>query len=171
MFCISLPFVMLAAITATTSAVPETACVSFNGKSTYAVIENAHPLNLKTFTVSAWVKPQRVDRPQIFVSRGSSAEQFTLYLYQKQVRMLIENRPGKYLHADAPLPKAGQWTHYAGTYDGEQIKLYVDGKPEAAVKAPGQMPPSEAPLFWADWGSTTATWPAAWKMFASTLWP
>ena len=119
----------------------------FNGESTYAVSENAQPLNLKAFTISAWVTLQRVDRLQIFVSRGGSTEQFTLYLYQQWVRMLVENRPGKYLHADAPLPQAGQWTHYAGTYDGQQITLYVNGKLAAAVKAPGEMPPSEAPLF------------------------
>lgn len=135
------------AIASVASASPQTAGVSFDGATTYAIVEQPASLKLKTFTVSTWVKPRRVDRPQIFVSRGASAEQFTLYLYQSRVRMLVENQPGKYQHADAPLPKAGEWVHYAGTYDGEQIKLFVDGKFEATVKASGEMPASDAPLF------------------------
>jgi hypothetical protein len=149
----TLPLFLIAAMVSTTAAVPQTTGVPFDGTATYATVENAASFKLKTFTVSAWVKPCRVDRPQIFVSRGDSGEQFTLYLYQKRIRMLVENQSGKYQHADAPLPKVGRWVHYAGTFSGQQIKLYVDGKLEASAKAPGTIPPSDAALFLGGLGS------------------
>ena len=126
---------------------PPTDGVAFNGATSFAVVENARPLDLKAFSVSAWVKLQQGSGSQIFVSRGAPSEQFTLYLHNGRVRMLVENRPGKYTHANVAAPKSGVWAHYAGTYDGRSIALYVDGKPAAQVDSPGAMPPSTAPLY------------------------
>ncbi len=121
--------------------------VPFNGHCSYAVVEDGKAFDLDTFTLAAWVKRRNVDHPEVFLGRGEPGELFTLYVFHGKVRMLVQNKPDSYLHADGPVPKSGKWTHYAGTYDGKNIKLYVDGKLSSTVKAPGRMPKSAAPLF------------------------
>ena len=111
--------------------------VTFDGSSSFAVSDKTSPLDLASFSVSAWVKVKTAGHSQIFVSRGGAAEQFTLYLYNNRVRMLVQTGEGKYTHANVPAPETGKWIHYAGTYDGQQIKLYVDGKLQAGGQGAG----------------------------------
>lgn len=120
--------------------------VAFNGSTTYASVESGKAFDAAAFTVAAWVNPRTVDGSQVIATRGAANEQFTLYFFSQRVRMLVEHRPGKYTHAKAPLPKPNTWTHFAGTYDGQTIKLFVNGKLEASTAAKGRVTPSKAPL-------------------------
>lgn len=99
-----------------------------------------------SFSVAAWVRMKTGQGSQIFVNRGAPGGLFTLYRYQGRIRMLVEYAPGKYTHANTTLPPDGVWTHYAGTYDGTRIVLYVNGKPVARKAAAGRMPPSDKPV-------------------------
>ena len=102
--------------------------VPFNGHSTYAVVAEGGAFDLDAFTLAAWVKLDRTQRSQVMLNRGEPGELFTLYTLDGRVRMLVEYAEGKYTHANTEAPQAGVWTHYTGTYDGEQIKLYVNGR-------------------------------------------
>lgn len=124
---------------------PETG-VEFGGVGRCASVENGEPFNLDQFTVATWVKLRQTDRAQIFVGRGQANELFTLYLTNNHVRMLVRHAADKYSYARVPAPLTGTWVHYAGTYDGSQIKLYVNGQLKATSKAPGRMMRSPAPL-------------------------
>lgn len=123
------------------------AAVAFNGHCSYAVVKDGKAFDLDSFTLSAWVNRHNVDHPEVFLGRGEPDGLFTFYIYHNRVRMLVQNTPTSYLYAAAPAPTAGIWTHYAGTYDGRQIKLYVNGKLYSTVDAPGRMPKSDAPLY------------------------
>jgi len=120
--------------------------VPFTGQPGYQVVEQTEALNQPAFTVAAWVQVQKVDGAQIFISRGQPPEHFSLYLYQGRVRMLVRYQADKYTHANVPAPAADTWVHYVGTYDGQTIKLYVDGRLAAETKASGRAPASTAPL-------------------------
>ena len=72
---------------------------------------------------------------------------FTFYLHEGKVRMLVEYRSGRYTHANCPVPPINEWTHLAGSYDGEEIKLYVNGRLASTVKASGHIAESAEPLF------------------------
>ncbi|MGQ9733280.1 MAG: LamG-like jellyroll fold domain-containing protein [Candidatus Zipacnadales bacterium] len=119
----------------------------FNGETSYAVVEEGRAFNLEQFSCALWAKV-RSDRPtQVFLNRGGAGELFTLYLYHGNMRMLVEYTPGRYAHAKAPLPPLDQWVHYAGTYDGQQIKAYLNGMLTETTLAPGRLRASDEPLY------------------------
>ena len=120
--------------------------VDFDGMTDYAVVEDGALFDLDAFTLAASVKLDKTNEPQIIMGRGEAGKLFTLYVYNGRVRMLVEYAPEKYTHANVPVPPAGKWVHLAGTYDGQTIKLYVDGKLEAETKAQGRIAKSDAPL-------------------------
>jgi len=120
--------------------------VPYNGKTTYAQAANPAAFDLDQFSVAAWAKFQRTDRSQGLVNRGNPGSLFTLYLYEGRIRMLVEYAPSTYTHANAAAPEANTWVHYLGTYDGETISLYVNGRRAASQKAPGRIPKADDPL-------------------------
>jgi hypothetical protein len=63
----------------------------------------------------------------MFLTMGKPNQDFSLYLYNGAVRMLVEGEDGKYGYALAKVPQSGVWAHYAGTYDGKTAKVYKDG--------------------------------------------
>jgi len=121
--------------------------VDFNGMTAYAVVEDGKAFDLDTFTLSAWVKLRHRAGSQVFLGRGWAGELFTLYLLNGRVRMLVEYAEGKYTHANVEAPPANQWTHFAGTYDGREIKIYVNGVLAETTPAPGRIPGSAAALY------------------------
>lgn len=121
--------------------------VPFNGMTTCAVVEDGRTFDLDVFSIAAWVRMRQTDSSQVFVNRGVAGGLFTLYLYQGNIRMLVEFEDGRYTHAHCPVSTADRWVHYLGTYDGSQIQLFVDGTLVAATKAVGRMPRSDASLY------------------------
>ncbi len=121
--------------------------VEFKGRGAAAVVKPGKAFDADAFTIALWANPQSTAGSQVLAGRGAAGQQFTLYLYHDRVRMLVEFTGGRYTHASVALPPTGVWTHYAGTYDGQQIKLFVNGKLEATAAAKGRLPQSDAPLF------------------------
>lgn len=121
--------------------------VAFDGHSSCGSVADGRALDLDSFSVAAWVKLRQTAGSQVFVNRGEPGTQFTLYLYDGRVRMLVEYQPGHYTHANVPAPPADTWVHYAGTYDGQQIRIYVGGQLQQSVEAGGRLPPSQAGLW------------------------
>jgi len=101
--------------------------IRFDGATAYSVSNAALGLKAESFSVAAWVKTPEPKRSQIFLSMGDPAREFTFYLYNGAVRMLVEGSPGTYGFATAAVPLADVWTHYLGTYDGKTVKVYQDG--------------------------------------------
>ena len=120
--------------------------VPFDGSSQCAVVENAERFDLDHFSLATWVNLKTTDRSQVFLNRGMPNELFTLYLYKGHVRMLVRHSTTDYAFALVPAPATGRWVHYLGTYDGKDIKLYVDGQLQATVAAPGRIAKSDSPL-------------------------
>ena len=128
-------------------AAPPTQGVPFNGKTTCAAADGGAAFDLDAFTLAAWVKLRQTDTSQIFLNRGEPGSLFTLYLFQGRVRMLVQYAAGKeYTHANVPAPPPDTWVHYAGSYDGRQIRIYVNGTLKATTPAKGRIPRSKAPL-------------------------
>ncbi len=121
--------------------------VAFDGKTAYQVDAKALRLNPKAITVATWVK-LRTHRPRpVFLNCGQPGDVFTFYILKATVRMLVGHQTPKYAHADAPAPKLGTWAHYAGTYDGQTIKIYLNGKLTASCEAGGAMSADTGDLF------------------------
>ena len=129
--------------------------VAFDGKTAFTVSANALgiavgngalALESTAITVSAWVRLERIGESQVFLNRGRANNVFTFYLYKEGVRMLVGHKPDAYAHAVAPTPTPNVWTHYAGSYDGKTIKVYMNGEPVKTTVAPGQMETTTDPL-------------------------
>lgn len=120
--------------------------VPFDGAQSVAVVDEAGAFDLDAFSIGVWVNMRQTSGSQTFVNRGGAGELFTLYLFDNRVRMLVEYADGSYTHANVPAPAAGTWVHYLGTYDGEHIRLFVNGEEAAVTAAAGRIPESAAPL-------------------------
>ena len=103
--------------------------------------------DLDEFSFAAWVKVNSRSRSHVFLSRGAAGELFTFYLFQENMRMLVQHEPDAYTHAKAPLPEPGEWTHYAGTYDGEvRSSAYMNGELTETTPAEGRIAASDERL-------------------------
>ncbi|MEV0234726.1 LamG-like jellyroll fold domain-containing protein [Nonomuraea sp. NPDC050786] len=91
----------------------------------------------KTFTVSAWVKPDRLDTTtRTAVSQdGGQVSAFSLQ-YNPATKKWNFTMPAadssgaeRHIAESATAAVAGRWTHLLGTYDAaaKQLKIYVDG--------------------------------------------
>jgi len=114
-------------VAASVWAAPKNAGYPFDGQTGFAVSNLTEQLAAGTFTVSAWVRLDDVKRPQMFLTLGPPNRDFSLYLYNGAVRLLVEGTEGRYDYALAKAPQPGAWTHYLGTYDGKVAKIYKDG--------------------------------------------
>lgn len=93
------------------------------------------------FTISAWIRPEAVDRVQVVVSRIRNLPGH----YQKNLELRLDQGGRLFLHVPSgqgwegvqgvrAIPP-GRWTHVAAVYDGARAQLYVDGAPDGAPLA------------------------------------
>lgn len=119
----------------------------FDGRTAYLVSGKKLDLEAQAITVSAWVKMKSVDAPQVFLNCGRADSHFTFYLFKEHVRMLVRHSPQAYAYATAPPPPPDTWVHFAGTYDGQTITLYVNGQPAGTARAEGRMTTDNSDLY------------------------
>ncbi len=114
--------------------------VSFNGTDGHAATDLPVVDTHRGFTVSAWVKLDRLpDHAAVLAAQpGNHSPGFELYYsaaYDRWVfNQYAEDKPGaKIVRAMADNPgdaEAGVWTHLVGSYDGveKHLRLFVNGK-------------------------------------------
>lgn len=78
-------------------------------------------------TLEAWVRPTDVAGYSAVIAKTQGSE-FAIFSDEGVPQFSIHLN-GKYIAAKATRPMVvDQWTHLAGTFDGESVKLFVDGK-------------------------------------------
>ena len=132
--------------TACVFAAPKQGGYPFDGRTGFVVSNVTETLRAGNFTVAAWVRLPDVARSQMFLTMGAPNQDFSLYLYQGKVRMLVEGAEGQYGFALAKAPEAGAWAHYVGTYDGQVARIYKDGELEGEKGIPLKRTSFRAPL-------------------------
>jgi len=109
---------------------------SFNGNGNYIIVPNSPTLNPATSTLSVWVKIS-YDAPagmDIVSKDGESLERQYLISRNQGFRTHVGDRFGKFSFYDGQtLPVLEQWYHVAQTYDGNSLKLYVNGQYESPL--------------------------------------
>ncbi|MCL1920264.1 MAG: hypothetical protein FWG50_04175 [Kiritimatiellaeota bacterium] len=110
------------------------------------------PEAMKQFSVSAWVKPEKFDMyNEIF--RVESGKGRVLFSFQERgyVLALGLDVNGRYLECDAPIrPEAvtdGAWHFAAATFDGQTMRVYLDGMLIESLPHRGTAAVARAPGF------------------------
>jgi hypothetical protein len=108
------------------------ASLKLNGTTDYVDCGNAASLNISdVITLSAWIKPATLANSayQTFISKGDNA--YVLAQSNTNLLQLSIYDTGAWYQANSVAVTTafnGSWHHVAGTFDGTEIRLYIDGK-------------------------------------------
>jgi hypothetical protein len=105
---------------------------SFNGVDSYVQAVNSFALESPTVSVEAWVNSSAVDRDSYILAQGASggvAASYALYTgLDRGLRFYVFDGTTYIESPDAGTGIwDGNWHHVVGTYDGANVRLYVDG--------------------------------------------
>ncbi len=99
------------------------------------------------FTVETWVNPNSFKGRQGVVGKTESSE-FGFFANNGELTYMV-HLDGAYHEAagpkSSPLVK-GKWQHIAGVFDGEEIRLYLDGQLIGRKEASGKRTPNNLPF-------------------------
>ena len=134
----------------------------FNGNNARVNVADSNSLDLTSaMTLEAWVRPSITSAGYrtVLMKEQSGNLGYALYSTTDTNRPNTEAVIGgafEVAPAANPLP-AGTWSHLAATYDGSQLRLYVNGTQVAQTAASGSISTSTAPLrvggnaVWGEW--------------------
>jgi hypothetical protein len=136
--------------------------LSFDGVDDWVTVPDAASLDLRTgATLAAWVRPSSISATwrTVVVKESTGGLVYSLFSnthLNKPSGHVIAG--GAYREAVGPaqLP-LNTWTHLALTYDGANVRLYVNGNQVASATATGNMATSALPLriggnaVWSEW--------------------
>jgi Concanavalin A-like lectin/glucanases superfamily len=98
-------------------------------------------------TVAAFIQPDRLRGTQsILRKRFDASSSFVLALENRQLSFVVRLDNGRLAGVSAPI-EAGRFSHVAATYDGKQVRLYVDGVLAAKARASGKIARGAGPIF------------------------
>jgi hypothetical protein len=84
----------------------------------------------KAITVAAWVKISTVNKAwQAIVAKGDLAWRLSTVSNQRRFHFAVTDK--NWINGQRVIP-AGEWHHVCGTYDGANLRLYIDGVEDAA---------------------------------------
>jgi hypothetical protein len=126
------------------------AACEFTGKNSYLQVTNGPALNSRRVTLCAWFKTGKAEWPDRTLFDRQAANGYALALLagnkdgrQGRLRFTV---CGHDCLSDAGLAD-NAWHHAAASYDGENLKLYVDGQLQKQVTAwKGELPSGGADL-------------------------
>lgn len=112
------------------------------------------------FTITAWALPYATDTSyRTIIDKGGRDAGFSIRHGRTlannngiNIRMYAEGEPaphapyGGQFRPDDPVDFDGRWHHYAATYDGQMLRLYIDGQLVHASPKPGRMDLSQGDL-------------------------
>jgi len=135
--------------------------LSFDGVNDGIEVNHSDSLNTPTqFTVTAWVYPKNYGDWNKIASkyRGVDAEPWgpwTLGFYSTTAQMeigLAYAGESTMTHVVAPTPLTmNQWYHVAATFDGNIVKLFINGVQVASLNKSGTIQTSTYPVYIGTW--------------------
>ena len=113
--------------------------LNFNGSSNYAAVQDTPSLRITgAITLAAWIAPTRVTTQRIIakaVLGSSDGYELSLGSGGKVFFRLNEHTNSHRLDAVTSYPTTGTvWMHAAASYDGDSLRLYINGVREGVGK-------------------------------------
>ncbi|MGI9212419.1 MAG: LamG-like jellyroll fold domain-containing protein [Methylococcaceae bacterium] len=123
--------------------------VQFNGYNQLLTVKNAASLNIKpALTMEAWVYPKSNQKQQpLLLNENGIYPVYSLYSsgYRYLPLTRVETRNSNLLSGTAALP-IYQWSHLASTYDGFNLRLYLNGREQSNKSLSGVLATSDGSL-------------------------
>ncbi len=109
-------------------------CLDFDGGDDYVSLGTPASFETNHLTVETWIKSDVTDGWQHIVSKRSDGESATTYFQwslqtddNSDTYQFGVNVGGTDYWTDSGVSVTTDWTHLAGTYDGQTVKIYVNG--------------------------------------------
>ena len=136
---------------------------TYNGSSSHAAVGNLSLFNPTTITVSTWVNATSYPNSYNYIlSKEQTASPYVGYILRVQGGgnlQFVIGPNGVDESASATRPSTGAWHHVVGTYDGSNIRLFVDGAQVNSAAESGNMSSANASLWFGDSASFNGrTW-------------
>jgi hypothetical protein len=98
-------------------------------------------------TVEGWVRPSNLKGRRALVNKTENSE-FGIFLSDGKPTFSVF-AGSKYVHANAPegALKTDRWQHVAGTFDGHEVRLYIDGALVGKAPGSGERRRNSLPLY------------------------
>lgn len=97
-------------------------------------------------TIESWVKPSTTSGYKAIIAKTQSSE-YALF-FDEGVPQFDIHLGGKYRTVKGKEKlDTTRWTHLAGVYDGQHVKLFVNGEEVASIQATGKRKMNQLPLF------------------------
>jgi len=129
--------------------------LEFDGKSSYVEVPDSNSLSIESnLTFATWFKPAvtiNAGNGSAFRMMSKNNDYFFLYNYEKvgQLGFLVKDPTGTnhFVHSVTAEWKKDEWYHAAGTFDGKELKIYINGVMEAKVAYTGKIGTSKLTLW------------------------
>ena len=146
---------------------------NFNGTSASVNMGNSSALDPSNLTVEAWIYPTNVGSEQSVARKStSSSDSGLIYdlLVQGDGVYLRLNGNNGYVRSNTHLQN-NQWYHIAGTYDGNTIRIYINGVLDNSVSYSLPLRPSSGIFILAETDRIiTSTFTDIFKVFVYPMW-
>jgi len=131
---------------------------TYNGSSSLATVGNLALFNPTLITASAWINASSYPNTYNYVlSKDQTSDPYVGYDFRVDGGHLnfyiSTGGVGSYKAASATQPSTGSWHHVVGTYDGSNIKLFLDGSQVSSVAESGNMNSANGPLVFGNDGA------------------
>ena len=126
--------------------------LEFDGLDDYVDCGNSASLNIThEITVAAWVNIDAVPADwTTVIAKGDSAWRLSTYESETRFHFAVTGPPDYFAVNGATQLGLNEWHHICGTYDGTEIRLYVDGQLDAQVAYTGGITANAYPVYIGD---------------------
>lgn len=125
---------------------------SLDGVNDYMRVPDSASLDLTDkITVEAWVKPRALPAEGTYANIVSKAEAYSLEFNGPRLSFLITQAGYRTVEAPLGAVPVGQVSHVVGTYDGGEMRLYVNGQMVATRAQTGPAKVGTYPLNIGTW--------------------
>jgi hypothetical protein len=129
--------------------------LTFDGVKQYVSVPSSPSLNLTSqVTVEAWIRPDSLSSSEMGIAgtwddvSGNNRTYFLWILNGKASFYVAQNGGGDFANVNGVTAlQVGTWYHIAGTFDGTNLRIYVNGVLEGTTTSAGAINTNSKPFF------------------------